>query len=285
MGHKGPIGIFAGNGGLIDIGDLTVNRIGLGTNRLTDTEANHALLRRAFELGINFIDTADIYQKGASEQTIAATFDPYPQGLVIGTKGGMSWADGGAINDPKYLRDALDASLKRLKREYVDLYQLHRTDPKIPIEETAWVLKEMQEQGKVRHIGHSEVTVDQIERYRKIVDVVSVQNQYNIIERKYESVLEYCEANAIAFIPWYPIAKSKLGIPTIEKIAIAHNATPTQIAIAWLLARSKVMLPIPGTLSIEHLESNVAAGEISLNQDEMNELNSLAVVAQMKIAA
>jgi pyridoxine 4-dehydrogenase len=265
--------IFAGNAGQIKIGDLSVNRIGLGTNRITDTEAARALLRRAFELGVNFIDTADVYQKGASEQTIGATFDSYPEGLVIGTKGAMSWSDGSANNDPAYLRGALDASLKRLKREYVDLYQLHRTDPKIPIEETATVLKEMQKQGKARHIGLSEVTVEQIERYRAVVDIVSVQNQYNILERKHEPVLDYCEANGITFIPWYPLAKSKLISPAIEKIATAHNATPTQIAIAWLLARSPVMLPIPGTLSIDHLESNIAAAKISLSADEMKELS------------
>jgi pyridoxine 4-dehydrogenase len=213
--------------------------------------------------------------QGASEQTIAAAFDPYPEGLVIGTKGGMSRTDVSAIDYPAYLRSSLDASLKRLKREYVDLYQLHRTDPKIPIEETVGVLKDMQQQGKARHIGLSEVTVEQVERYRAVVEIVSVQNQYNILERKHESVLDYCEANGITFIPWYPLAKSKLGILAIEKIAIAHNATPTQIAIAWLLARSTVMLPIPGTLSIDHLESNIAAGKISLSEDEMKDLNTL----------
>jgi len=267
--------ITAGVAGIVSFGEITVNRIGLGTNRITDTEAARAVLRRAFEIGVNFIDTADVYQKGASEQTICATFNPYPEGLVIGTKGAMSWTDGSANNDPAYLRSALDASLKRLKREYVDLYQLHRTDPKIPIEETAGVLKSMKDQGKARHIGLSEVTVEQIERYRSVVEIVSVQNQYNIMERKHESVLDYCEANGITFIPWYPLAKSKLGFPAIDQIAAAYTATPTQIAIAWLLARSPMMLPIPGTLSIDHLESNIAAAQISLSLDEMKELNSL----------
>jgi pyridoxine 4-dehydrogenase len=269
------MGNFAGGDKQISIGDLTVNRIGLGTNRLTDTEANRALLRRAFDIGVNFIDTADIYQKGASEQTIGATFEPYPEGLVIGTKGGMSRTDVSAINYAAYLHSALDASLNRLKRSYIDLYQLHRTDPKIPIEETAGVLKGMKEQGKVRHIGLSEVTVEQIERYRAVVEIVSVQNQYNVLERKHESVLDYCEANHIAFIPWYPLAKAKLGFPPITKIAGAHNATPAQIAIAWLLKRSPVMLPIPGTLSVDHLESNIAAANILLNEEEMKVLNSL----------
>jgi pyridoxine 4-dehydrogenase len=266
--------------GEIIIGDLTVNRIGLGTNRITDTEAARAVLKRAVDLGINFIDTADLYQKGQSEETIAKTLAPYRPGLVIATKGGMSWQDSSAINDPKYLREALNASLKRLKRERIDLYQLHRTDPKIPIEQTAAVLKEMQEHGKVQHIGLSEVTVAQIEQYRAIIEIVSVQNQYNILERKYEAVLDYCEANGIAFIPWYPLAKAKLSNGAIDRIARAHNATAAQIAIAWLLTRSPAMLPIPGTLSAEHLESNLASANIELTHDEFEELNKLAISPQ-----
>jgi len=266
----------AKSAGTLNLGDFKVNRIGLGTNRITDTEAARAVLRRAVELGINFIDTADLYQKGQSEETIAKTFAPhYPDGLLIATKGGMSWKDGSGINDPKYLLGALDASLARLKREYVDLYQLHRVDPMVPIEQTASVLKEMQDSGKVRHIGLSEVNVEQIERFRKIIEIVSVQNQYNILERKYEAVLDYCEANRIVFIPWYPLAKAKLTNDAIERIAKKHEATPTQIALAWLLARSPVMLPIPGTLSTEHLEHNIAAANISLGENEMKELNSI----------
>jgi pyridoxine 4-dehydrogenase len=261
--------------GTVNLGDLKVNRIGLGTNRLTDTEAARALLRRTAELGINFIDTADVYQKGQSEETICKTFAPYPAGLLIATKGGMSWKDGSGINDPKYLRDALDASLTRLKREYVDLYQLHRIEASIPIEETARVLKEMQDRGKVRHIGLSEVNVEQIEQFRKIIEIVSVQNQYNILERKYEAVLNYCEANGIVFIPWYPLAKTKLGGETIERIARNHDVSPQQIAIAWLLHRSRVMLPIPGTLSVQHLEENIAAASIPLTEDEFRELNAI----------
>ncbi len=259
----------------IKIGDLTVHRIGLGTNRITDTEAARAVLRRVVELGINFIDTADVYQKGQSEETIAKTLAPYPAGLLIATKGGMSWADGSGINDPKYLHDALDASLKRLKREYVDLYQLHRVEQNVPIEGTARVLKEMMDSGKIRRIGLSEVTVEQIERVRGIVEIVSVQNQYNLIERKYESVLQYCEANGIVFIPWFPIAKGKLALDVIDRIASAHQASPSQIAIAWLLQRSPVMLPIPGTLSVAHLESNLAAAQITLSEEEITALNAL----------
>ncbi len=258
------------------IGHLTVNRIGLGTNRITDTDAARAVLRWAVELGINFIDTADLYQKGQSEETIAKTLWPYPAGLVVATKGGMSWSDGSGINDAQYLRNALDSSLKRLHRESIDLYQLHRVDPGVPIEETARVLKEMQDAGKVRNIGLSEVTVEQIERFRSTVEIVSVQNKYNVLERKYEAVLEYCERHAIIFIPWYPLAKAKLENATIDQIAKKHSATPTQIAIAWLLARSPVMLPIPGTLSVEHLESNLAAASIALSKDELQALNAAA---------
>ena len=230
---------------------------------------------RAVELGINFIDTADVYQKGQSEETIGKTFDPYPAGLVIASKGGMSPLDGSANNDPAHLRKVLEDSLRRLNRKRIDLYQLHRIDPNVPIEGTALVLKEMQDAGKIRHIGLSEASVEQIKQFREIDEVVSVQNQYNIIERKYEDVLRYCEANKIAFIPWYPLAKAKLGNEVIDRIAKAHNASSTQIAIAWLLARSPVMLPIPGTLSVDHLENNIAAASIALTKDEMQVLNAI----------
>jgi pyridoxine 4-dehydrogenase len=268
--------IHANAAGHVTLGDLTVNRIGLGTNRITDTEAARNVLLRATELGVNFIDTADLYQKGQSEETIAKTFSPFPASLLIATKGGMSWEDGTGINDPKYLREALNASLKRLKRDHVDLYQLHRIDPSIPIEETAEVLRVMQESGKVRHIGLSEVTVEQIEQFRSIVEIVSVQNKYNVLERKYEAELSYCEANGIVFIPWYPIAKAKIENDIVSSVAKNHNATPTQIAIAWLLVRSPFMLPIPGTLSVDHLESNVAAASITLTEAEFQELDSIA---------
>jgi pyridoxine 4-dehydrogenase len=266
--------LSATNSGQIRLGDLTVNRIGLGTNRITDTETAHAVLRRAVALGINFIDTADVYQKTQSEETIGNLLAPYPKGLLIATKGGMSLVDSSAINDPEYLRQAIEGSLKRLKTDRIDLYQLHRVDPAVPIEQTARVLKSFLEEGKARHIGLSEVSVEQIERFRKIVPVVSVQNQYNIIERKYEAVLDYCEREGIAFIPWYPIAKGKADLPAIRKIAERHGVTPVQIAIAWLLRRSPVMLPIPGTLSTEHLEANVAAAAIELSEEEFQELSS-----------
>ncbi|MFI5202611.1 MAG: aldo/keto reductase, partial [Candidatus Kapaibacterium sp.] len=232
----------------------------------------------------NFIDTADVYQKGQSESMIAKTLAPYRTGLVIATKGGMSWQDSSAINDPSYLRNALDASLKRLKHDRIDLYQLHRTDPKTPIEQTAAVLKEMQDRGKVRYIGLSEVTVEQIEQYRAVVEIVSVQNQYNILERKHEAVLEYCEANGRAFIPRFPHAKSRLGNDTIERVASNHNASQTQIALAWLLMRSPSLLPIPGTLSTQHLESNLASARIELTGDEFEELSEIVMVARQAAA-
>ncbi len=261
----------------IKIGSFTVHRIGLGTNRITGTEHARAVLLRAAELGVNFIDTADIYQRGHSEQTIGETFqNPYPDGPLIATKGGMSWQDSSAINDPDYLRHALEASLKRLGRATTDLYQLHRTDPNLPVEQTATVLKELKDRGNARHIGLSEVTVEQIERYRSVVEIVSVQNQYNIFERKHEAVLDYCERNNIVFIPWYPLAKGRLEDAAMTRIAKAHAATPVQIAIAWLLQRSPVILPIPGTLSIEHLERNVAAATIALSEEEFHALDALS---------
>ncbi len=264
----------ASNSGQIRLGDLTVNRIGLGTNRITDTEAAHGVLNSAVELGINFIDTADVYQKTQSEETIGNVLAPYPKDLVIASKGGMSLQDSSAINDPEYLRQAIVGSMKRLKSDRIDLYQLHRVDPAVPIEQTATVLRSFLDEGKTRNIGLSEVTVEQIERFRKIVPVASVQNQYNIIERKHEAVLDYCEREGIAFIPWYPIAKGKAELPALREIAERHGATPVQISIAWLLRRSPVMLPIPGTLSTEHLEANVAAAAIELSKEEFQELSS-----------
>ncbi|MDP4199495.1 MAG: aldo/keto reductase [Bacteroidota bacterium] len=260
--------------GQIRLGSFMVNRIGLGTNRITDTEAAHTMLRRAVKLGINFIDTAELYQSTRSEETIGKTLAPYPEGVVIATKGGMSFKDSSAINDSSYLRHAVEGSLERLKTHQIDLYQLHRTDPAVPIEQTAAVLKSFLDDGKARNIGLSEVSVEQIERFRKIVPVVSVQNQYNIIERKHEAVLEYCEQEGIAFIPWYPIAKGKAESPVLHNIAERHGVTPVQISIAWLLRRSPVMLPIPGTLSVKHLEENIAAASIELSDEEFEQLSN-----------
>jgi pyridoxine 4-dehydrogenase len=272
--------LSAASAGHVTLGDLTVNRIGLGTNRITDIEAAHTLLHRAVELGINFIDTADVYQRNASEETIGKTLAPYPAGLIIATKGGMSPADSSPINDPTYLRNALEGSLKRLKLSRVELYQLHRVDPNVPVEDTVGLLKSLQDEGKIHHIGLSEVTVEQLERARRVAEIVSVQNHYNITQRKHEAVLDYCEANNIVFIPWFPLAKGKLGVDTLTDIAKKHNTSTQSIAIAWLLQRSPVMLPIPGTLSKEHLESNIAAASIKLTEDEFEKLSELAAISQ-----
>jgi pyridoxine 4-dehydrogenase len=252
---------------------ITVNRIGLGTNRITDTEQAHSVLKRAVELGVNFIDTAELYQGTRSEDTIGRTLAPYPKGVVIATKVGMSLVDSSPINDPDYMRNAVNASRARLKLERIQLYQLHRVDPNVPIEQTARVLKEMQDEGKVLHIGLSEVNVEQIEQFRKIINVASVQNQYSIGERKHEAVLNYCEKENIVFIPFFPLAKKKPIGAAHQEVADKLGATPSQIAIAWLLKRSKVMLPIPGTLSTEHLEQNVAAAQITLSDEDFTLLS------------
>ncbi len=261
--------------GTIQVGSLLVNRIGLGTNRIKDNAGAHELLHRAVALGVNFIDTADMYQRHESESTIGHMLAPYPNGLVIATKGGMHPMDYSVQNDPAYLRNAVEGSLERLKVSRIDLYQLHRIDKAIPIENTVGCLKRMQDEGKIRHIGLSDVTVEQIERARKVAEIVSIQNEYNLLQRKHESVVEYCELNGLAFIPWYPIVKGKPGEGVIERIAAVHKVTTVQIAIAWLLQRSPAMLPIPGTLSIEHLEANIAAASIQLTPDEFAELSRI----------
>jgi len=269
--------LHASQAGLVTLGDLTVNRIGLGTNRVTDTEAARAVLHRAVEFGINFIDTANVYQGGQSEQTIGDTLAPYSEGTIIATKGGYDAAAGWVPNNyPHYLAEELQKSLHRLKQEQIQLYQLHRVDPQIPIEETIGWIKEQQTNGLILYIGLSEVTVEQLERARNVATIVSVQNEYNVFVRKYDDVLKYCEANNIVFIPFYPLAKKKAENETVLSIAKAHNATATQISIAWLLRKSRVMLPIPGTLSVAHLESNIAAGAIELTDEEFDRLSQLA---------
>lgn len=252
---------------------ITINRIGLGTNRVTDTEQAHTVLRRAVELGVNFIDTAELYQGTQSEDTIGKTLAPYPKGVVIATKVGMSLVDSSPINDPDYMRNAVNASRARLRLERIPLYQLHRVDPNIPIEQTANVFKEMQEQGKILHIGLSEVNIEQIERFRKVAEIASVQNQYSIAERKYEAVLDHCEREGIVFIPFFPLAKKKPVGTAHQTVADKYGVTLSQVAIAWLLRRSPAMLPIPGTLSAEHLEQNIAASEIELSDEDFELLS------------
>ncbi|HZR56593.1 MAG TPA: aldo/keto reductase [Terriglobales bacterium] len=274
-------------------GELPVHRLGFGAMRITgegiwgdpkNPEECKRVLRRLPELGVNFIDTSDAYGPEVSENLIAEALHPYPKGLVIATKGGLTrqgpneWLP---VARPEYLRQCVEMSLRRLKLERIDLYQLHRFDPKVPVEESLGALKKMQEEGKIRFIGISEVSVAETQRAQKIVDVVSVQNQYNISDRAHENVLHYCEKNNLAFIPWFPMAAGELTKPggPLDKIAKSHKVTTAQIALAWLLHRSPVMLPIPGTSSVKHLEENVAAAEIQLSPQEWESIEQGAKAA------
>ena len=283
--------INAAEGGTYSLGgDLSVNRLGYGAMRLSgqgiwgepkDPEGAKALLRRAVELGINFIDTADSYGPAVGESLIGDALSPYAAGVVIATKGGLTrqgpnrWMP---VGRPEYLAQQVELSLRYLKVERIDLYQLHRIDPKVPVEESLGVLGRLQKQGKIRHIGLSEVKVEEIERAQKTVKIVSVQNEYNIGNRKSEEVLKYCEENNIGFIPWFPVAAGDLAKPggVLDEVAKRHEATVAQLALAWLLHRSPVLLPIPGTSSIEHLEENTAAAGLELTADEWAEIEAAA---------
>jgi pyridoxine 4-dehydrogenase len=241
-------------------------------------------LRRAVELGINFIDTADSYGPHVSEEIIAEALHPYPAGLVIATKGGFmrpgpnKWVENGK---PEHLRSACEGSLRRLRLERIDLYQLHRIDPKVPAEDQLGTLKDLQAQGKIKHIGLSEVSVRQIEHARAIVPIVSVQNRYSVTDRGSEDVLRYCEKEKMGFIPWFPLAAGRVSgsESPISRIAAQWGATPSQVALAWLLARSPVMLPIPGTSKIKHIEENVAAAELKVAAKKLQELDRMAAGA------
>ena len=276
-------------GGTITVGgDLRVSRLGYGAMRITgpnvtgepdDLEGVKRVLRRVVELSITFIDTADSYGPDVSEQLIAEMLHPYPDGLVIASKGGLTrtgrrgpWPPDGR---PEHLREACEGSLRRLRLERIDLYQLHRVDPKVPLEESVGALAELREEGKVRHVGLSNVSVAQLERAESIVPIVSVQNEYSVGNRSSEDVLEACESRGAAFLPWYPLEAGSLARPggPLDCIAEAQGATPAQVALAWLLAHSPVMLPIPGTSSVEHLEENVAATRLSLSDEELAELS------------
>jgi aryl-alcohol dehydrogenase-like predicted oxidoreductase len=267
----------AGFAGSLELGDRNVSRLGLGTNRISDTPESYALLKRAVELGVNFIDTAHRYGSGASETMIGKTLSPYSPDLVIATKGGFDY-DGVAGSEPALRKNLLE-SLQRLKTDCIDLYQLHRVDPKVPIEESIAALKIFQDEGKICHIGLSEVTIEQLEKALRITPIVSVQNEYNILVRRHEDLVDYCTAHSIIFIPWFPLGGLDGGAKEVEnrlaEIARKYDASPQQIAIAWLLKRSPMMLPIPGTLSIEHLESNLRAAQIELNDDDYNQLTGL----------
>jgi pyridoxine 4-dehydrogenase len=271
-------------------GDLTVNRLGFGAMRLTgdgiwgwppDRGNAFKVLRRAVELGVNLIDTADAYGPDINELQIAEALYPYPKGLVIATKGGITrpgagqWVPNGR---PEHLKKAVEGSLKRLRLERIDLYQLHRIDPKVPLEESVGALKEMKDAGKIRHIGLSNVDPDEIEQARKIVPIVSVQNRYNVDDRDSESVLRYCEKERLGFLPWRPVGGSGglKAANAVQQAARAHGVSVFQVALAWLLGRSPVMLPIPGTSSIAHLEENVAAAKLKLTAEEFKTIDALA---------
>src|SRR5947208_8901805 len=271
-------------------GDLPVNRLGFGAMRIIgegvwgwppDRDNALKVLKRAVELGVNLIDTADAYGPEVSELLIAEALHPYPTGLVIATKGGLTrpgpgqWVPNGR---PEHLKQAVDGSLKRLRLDRIDLYQLHTVDRKVPMEASLGALKEMQDAGKIRHVGLSNVDPEEIERARKVLPIVSVQNQYNIENRKSEKVLVYCEKKSLGFMPWFPIGGGRGLKPdnALERAAKARGASVVQVALAWLLERSPVMLPIPGTSSIAHLEEHVAAAAIKLNPAEWKAIDALA---------
>ena len=271
-------------------GDLEVNRLGFGAMRIVgkgiwgpppDPENSRKVLRRAVELGVDFIDTADSYGPDISEQLIGEALTPFKPGLVIATKAGLTrqgpdkWLP---VGRPEYLAQQVEMSLRFLKTDHLDLWQLHRIDPKVPVEESLAPIARLQRQGKIRHIGLSEVKIPEIEQVRKIVKVVSVQNQYNLSDRQHEDVLNYCEKEGIAFIPWFPVAAGKLAMPggKLDEVAKRHDATVSQLSLAWLLRRSPVLLPIPGTSSVEHLEENLKAQDVLLSDAEYEEIEAAA---------
>jgi len=268
--------------------DLEVNRLGFGAMRLTgrgiwgepdDPEKARNVLRRALELGVNFIDTADSYGPEVNERLIGEALSPFPKGLVVATKGGLTrqgpdlWTSDGR---PDYLAKQVEKSLRLLKTDVIDLWQLHRIDPKIPVEESLEPIVKLKQQGKIRHIGLSEVKPKDIDRARKVVEIVSVQNLYNVGDRQHEDVLEYCEHHKLAFIPWFPVAAGKLERlgSKLDEIAKRKGATVAQLSIAWLLHRSAVILPIPGTSSLTHLEENMKAADLALSQSDMKEIEN-----------
>jgi pyridoxine 4-dehydrogenase len=272
-------------------GQISVHRLGFGAMRLTgegiwgppkDRNKALAVLRRAVELDVNFIDTADSYGPDVSEELIAEALYPYPAGLVIATKGGWNrpgpnqWTHDAT---PEHLRKAVEGSLKRLRLDRIDVYQLHIPDPVVPFDASVETLAQLQNEGKIRLVALSNVTQEHIERARKIVPIVSVQNRYSFADREWDYVADYCEGNGIAFIPWYPLGAGKVAGEVLNRIAQARNGSPTQIALAWLLHRSPIMLPIPGTSSVEHLEQNVAAASLRLSEEEYEKLSRVPAMA------
>jgi pyridoxine 4-dehydrogenase len=272
-------------------GQISVHRLGFGAMRLTgegiwgppkDRNKALAVLRRAVELDVNFIDTADSYGPDVSEELIAEALYPYPAGLVIATKGGWNrpgpnqWTHDAT---PEHLRKAVEGSLKRLRLDRIDVYQLHIPDPVVPFDASVGTLAQLRNEGKIRLVALSNVTQEHIERARKIVPIVSVQNRYSFADREWDYVVDYCERNGIAFIPWFPLGAGKVAGEVLNRIAQARNASPTQIALAWLLHRSPIMLPIPGTSSVEHLEQNVAAASLRLSEAEYEKLSRVPAMA------
>jgi aryl-alcohol dehydrogenase-like predicted oxidoreductase len=254
----------------VRLGSKDINRIGLGTNRLTDSEQNRAFLRDAVAAGVNLIDTAHLYTGGESEATIGAALAPFPEQLLVATKGGFREAR------PESLAAQIDESLRRLRTETIELYYLHRVDREVPLERSLEAIVEARDRGKLRHIGLSEVGVEEIERARQLAPVAAVQNHYSLNERKYEDVIDYCEREQILFVPFYPLGgRSGLRSETVEEITAAHGATTAQIALAWLLQRSEAIAPIPGTLSLEHLRENLSALEIELTDEEFDALRHM----------
>jgi len=278
--------VSASSAGNVSLGgELTVHRLGFGAMRLTgegiwgppkNRSEAIAVLRRAVELGVDFIDTADSYGPAVSEELIAEALFPYAAGLVIATKGGWNrpgpnqWTHDAT---PAHLREAVEASLKRLKLERIDVYQLHIPDPVVSFEDSVGTLARLKEEGKIRLVALSNVTQEHIERARKIVPIVSVQNRYSFADREWDYVVDYCERNAIAFIPWFPLGAGRVSGQVLDQVARAHQSTAHQVAIAWLLKRSPIMLPIPGTSSIKHLDENIAAAAVHLSDDEFQKLS------------
>jgi aryl-alcohol dehydrogenase-like predicted oxidoreductase len=275
---------IASAAGTVTVGDLTVNRMGFGAMRITgdgvwgppaDPDECRRVLRRALELGVNFIDTANSYGPHVSEELIAETLFPYPEGLVIATKAGFTRPGPGrwkADGRPEQIREAIEGSLRRLRVDRIDLYQVHTPDRKVPYAETVGAFRDLQQAGKVRHVGVSNVNVEQLAEARGIVEVVSVQNRYNLTDRESEPVLEVCDREGLPFIPWFPLANSELAGDAIDRVAARRGLTPMQVGLAWLLHRSKIMLPIPGTSKVAHLEENTAAAEAELTDEDLHEL-------------
>jgi aryl-alcohol dehydrogenase-like predicted oxidoreductase len=276
--------------GTVTLGELTVNRLGYGAMQITgtgiwgqpaDPDECRAVLRRLLDLDVNFIDTADSYGPAVSEELIAETLHPYPEGLVIGTKAGLvrpgpgEWRPDGR---PEHLKGAVESSLRRLKVDRIDLLQFHRPDPEVPFQESVGALVDLKNEGKIRHLGLCNVGRTQLTDALAMTEIVSVQNMYNLTERRSEQVLDLCAEKGIAFLPWFPLATGNLARPggVLDQVAARHSATPGQVALAWLLHHSKVMLPIPGTSKLAHLEENVAAAGITLEPADMDEIEAAA---------